>query len=407
LQSLIDSIGKVCYILGMKYKFPHIDHLDQVRPVIQDVDGFILAEKDWGWVANYVQMGPHVFPEVKTEADAIRRECRGLIFSKNGQLISRPLHKFFNIGEREETLSEKVDLTQPHVILEKLDGSMIRPIPMDGAFRLGTKMGITDVSMQAEVWLADHPRYQEYIYWLLSHNVTPIFEWCSRKQRIVIDYPEDRLVLIAVRHNYTGEYTPYGMLQTDAAYYGLDLVKTYPGTVSSMEHLIAETHDMQGQEGWVIRFEDGHMLKLKASEYVTIHKAKENILREKGVIEMLLDEKSDDVKPFLIEEDRRHLEEYETAFWQGVNATVATWAKTDELMRVRYARDQRKDFALTDALTVDPFLKSAIFKAWDNPNYDWREAVLNRVRLSLGGQAKIDETRHLWSNVKWMITDEL
>jgi RNA ligase len=391
----------------MKYKFPHIDHLDQVRPVIQDVDGFILAEKDWGWVANYVQMGPHVFPTVQTEADAIRRECRGLIFDKNGKLISRPLHKFFNIGERDETRPENVDLSQPHVILEKLDGSMVRPIPLDGAFRLGTKMGMTDVSMQAEVWLVDHPNYKSYIQWCLGHNATPIFEWCSRKQRIVIDYPEDRLVLIAVRYNQTGEYEPYHLLETDAAQYDLDLVKTYPGTVSSMEHLIAETHDMQGQEGWVIRFEDGHMLKLKASEYVTIHKAKENILREKGVIEMLLDEKSDDVKPFLIEEDRRRLEEYEDKFWHGVSQTIEDWKRVDADMRVKYARDQRKEFALNDANTLDSFLKSAIFKAWDNPNYDWREAVLNRVRLSLGGQAKIDESRHLWSNVKWTMTDEL
>lgn len=350
-------------------------------------------------------MGPHVFPEVKSEADAIRRECRGLIFDKHGYVISRPLHKFFNIGERDETRPENVDLSQPHVILEKLDGSMVRPIPVDGAFRLGTKMGITDVSMQAELWLVDHPNYKEYIRWCLGHNVTPIFEWCSRKQRIVIDYPNDRLVLIAVRYNHTGEYEPYHLLQNDAAQYNLDLVKTYPGTVHSMEHLINETHDMQGQEGWVIRFNDGHMLKLKASEYVTIHKAKENILREKGVIEMLLDEKSDDVKPFLIEEDRRRLEEYEDKFWHGIAETIEDWKRIDADMRVKYTRDQRKEFALNDASTLNSFLKSAIFKAWDIPNYDWREAVLNRVRLSLSSQAKIDETRHLWNNVKWSMVD--
>ena len=389
----------------MKYNFPHITHLDQVRPVIQDVEGFILAEREWGWVANYVQMGPHVFPEVQSEADAIRRECRGLIFNRDGYLISRPLHKFFNIGERAETLPEKVDLTQPHVILEKLDGSMVRPIPVDGAFRLGTKMGITDVSMQAEVWLVDHSNYRDYMNWCLSNNATPIFEWCSRKQRIVIDYPEDRLVLIAVRDNQTGEYVPYHVLEETAKLFKLDLVKTYPGTVNSMEHLIAETHDMQGQEGWVIRFDDGHMLKLKASEYVTIHKAKENILREKGVIEMLLDEKSDDVKPFLIEEDRRRLEEYEDKFWHGVGQTIEDWKRIDADMRNKYSRDQRKEFALNDANTLDSFLKNAIFKAWDTPSYNWRDAVLSRVRLSLSSQAKIDETRHLWNNVKWSMVD--
>lgn len=396
--------------MNMKYKFPHIDHIDQVRPVIENVEGFIMAERDWGWVANYVQMGPHVFPEVQSDADAIRRECRGLIFDKTGRLISRPLHKFFNIGERAETMPDLVDLSQPHVILEKLDGSMIRPIPMEtGVYRLGTKMGVTDVSMQAEVWLVDHPFYNQFIRWCIESNLTPIFEWCSRKQRIVIDYPEDRLVLIAVRYNHTGEYEPYHRLQDYAATYNLDLVRTYEGTVHSMVHLMQETHDMQGQEGWVIRFDDGHMLKLKASEYVTIHKAKENILREKGVIEMLLDEKSDDVKPFLIEEDRRRLEEYEDAFWHGISVTIHQWENTDRQMRERYTRDQRKEFALDDANKLDPYLKTAIFKAWDNPNYDWRAAVLDRVRLSLSSQAKVDDARHLWGGVKWNLAnvDEL
>lgn len=191
-----------------------------------------------------------------------------------------------------------------------------------------------------------------------------------------------------------------------AARYNVPVVRRYPGTVHSMEHLMQETHDLQGQEGWVIRFDDGHMLKLKASEYVTIHRAKENILREKGVIEMLLDEKSDDVKPFLIEDDRRRLEEYETAFWRGLSVTIAQWQAVDAEMRNRYSRDQRKEFALNDANKLDQYLKSAIFKAWDNPGYNWRNAVIDRVRLSLSSQAKVDDARHLWGGAKWTLSNE-
>jgi RNA ligase len=51
------------------------------------------------------------------------RECRGLIFNaETGEVISRRLHKFFNIGELPETQAEKVDITRPHIILEKMDG---------------------------------------------------------------------------------------------------------------------------------------------------------------------------------------------------------------------------------------------------------------------------------------------
>lgn len=182
----------------MKYKFPHLNHIDEVKSAIDGVEGFIVAERDWGTVINYVQMGNQTFPEVIDVPTAIRRECRGLIFDKNGFLVSRPLHKFFNLGERTETLVENVDISQPHVILEKLDGSMIRPFPTADGYRLGTKMGITDVAMQAELWLADNDNYDEFIQLHLDRGQTPIFEWCSRKQRIVIDYPQDRLVLIEI-----------------------------------------------------------------------------------------------------------------------------------------------------------------------------------------------------------------
>src|SRR5687767_10392311 len=105
----------------MKYQFPELTDLAEVRAVIENVEGFIIAEREWGFVANYVQMGIQTFPEVDSRDTAIRRECRGLIFDVNGKLTSRPFHKFFNLGERTETLLENVDLSEPHVILEKLD----------------------------------------------------------------------------------------------------------------------------------------------------------------------------------------------------------------------------------------------------------------------------------------------
>jgi len=49
-------------------------------------------------------------------------------------------------------------------------------------------------------------KYQQFAKWCIENRLTPIFEWCSRKQRIVIDYPEDKLVLLAVRENMSGKY---------------------------------------------------------------------------------------------------------------------------------------------------------------------------------------------------------
>lgn len=108
----------------MKYEFPRITHLDEIRTAIAGADEFIIAERDWGYVVNYLVNMKDTFPPVETVNDAIRREARGLIFDRDGSLISRPYHKFFNVNERDETQAHLIDLSQPHRILEKLDGCL-------------------------------------------------------------------------------------------------------------------------------------------------------------------------------------------------------------------------------------------------------------------------------------------
>ena len=85
-----------------------------------------------------------------------------LFLIKDGNILSRRFHKFFNVGEREETLIDKIDLNQPHTILEKLDGSMVTPIinPDTGELFWGTKMGRTDISEDVAEFVEDKPEYK-------------------------------------------------------------------------------------------------------------------------------------------------------------------------------------------------------------------------------------------------------
>jgi RNA ligase len=50
------------------------------------------------------------------------RECRGLIFSDKGNILSRRFHKFFNVNELEETHESLIDINRPHILTEKMDG---------------------------------------------------------------------------------------------------------------------------------------------------------------------------------------------------------------------------------------------------------------------------------------------
>ena len=384
----------------MRYEFPEIRHLDDVRAAIEGRDEFIIAERNWGYVVNYLVKMTDTFPPVATELDAIRRECRGMLFHKDGKIMARRLHKFFNVNERDETQMHTIDLNRPHVILEKLDGSMITPVVTDAGIRWGTKMGITDVGMGAELFVAQHNNYDQLARECITRGMTPILEWCSRKQRIVIDYPEDRLVLLAIRHNVSGEYVGYADLLEWGQVHGIDVVRAYAGTAANMENLIAETRASEGMVGWIIRFDDGHMLKIKGDWYVRIHKAKDALIHEKNVVSMLVKEEIDDVKSFILEDDRKRVDEFETNFWMGVADTVRNYDRyydsviASGLDRKRYAQDWMPTIKKND-----PVAPGIVFGRFDGR--DTRTMVLDIIKKSLGSQTKIDEVRNLWGGHRW------
>jgi RNA ligase len=397
----------------MNYQFPAINHLDDVRPAIAGRDEFIVAEREWGYVVNYMVAMTDTFPEVKTAGGsakmreeatrnkAIRRECRGLLFNKDGSIIARRLHKFFNVNERDETQFGAIDFTKPHVILEKLDGSMITPVSTAAGLRWGTKMGITDVSMQAEAWIATRPDIAQWAENMLAAGWTPIFEWCSRQQRIVIDYVIDRLVLVAVRRTVEGTYMPYDEMFNLASGNAIEVVRTYKGSAESMEQLMSETKASEGIEGYIIRFDDGHMLKIKGEWYLRIHKTKDNLTHEKNVVELLITDKMDDAKAFMMKEDRERVETFETEFWEGIAQEVENYDRYFNAV-VSSGLD-RKEFALRWLPTIqdqDPYAGNIVFGKFDGR--DTRKMVMDIIAKNVGTQTKIDSVRSLWGgNARW------
>lgn len=181
------------------------------------------------------------------------RERLTSVFHNVAQVISRRLHKFFNISELPETEPEKVDIGRPHIILEKMDGyvmlritcmqhlltdhrlarCLVAPFMSEGRIRFGSKMGVTEMSVRmeethlarcdidyysfAKLWLGEAAlkSFAEFGSNGLTHllttvplsadrGFTPIFEYCSAQHQIVVGYEEDFLMLLAMRHNTTG-----------------------------------------------------------------------------------------------------------------------------------------------------------------------------------------------------------
>lgn len=384
----------------MFYDFPRINHISDVLPHIKDREEFRVIEKDDYTVINYAVAFDNTFEwDINDPVGfAIRRECRGLIFdTKTGQLISRPYHKFFNVGERDETSINKINLYEPHVVLEKLDGSMIRPIPTKEGFRLATKAGITDVAMNAEAFTIGNSNYNKFIKYCIDKDSTPIFEWISRKNRIVIDYPEDNLIITAVRSNKTGFYLPYSILQTLAYDFKLPLVKALDGlAVQNINLFVKQVREWDDGEGVVIRFNSCHMVKVKADDYVLRHKTKDQINQEKNVITVILNDSVDDLIPLLTTEDATRLQEFQRAFWLGVEDVASEIY--DLYLQIDKGQDQ-KEFAMSAVASVLPQYQNFMYRLRKGDKV--KDLVVEQIRKSLGSQSKIDSSRWLFGNIVW------
>jgi RNA ligase len=384
----------------MNYDFPQIETIEDVLDDINGYDEIRVMDKGDYTVINYAVAFEETFAWDLEDphASSIRRECRGLIFDKEGKLISRPYHKFFNAGEKEETQLNKINLYEPHVVLEKLDGSMIRPIPTADGFRLATKAGITDISQQAEEFIADKPEYDKFIRSSIACGLIPIFEWCSRKNRIVIDYPQDQLILTAVRDKLTGTYLLYPNIVGTGKNYNIPVVKAIAGDDTDIQKVVDHIRKWDDGEGVVIRFDTGHMVKVKADDYILRHKSKESINQEKNVIQVVLDDAVDDMIPLLTKEDAERLKNFQKAFWDSVEHTAMDMNDLYNAGNTMYP--DKKEFAVN-------FVQKMILPFHAPIMYAIRggrptiEVIKEMIRKSLTSQAKLNDNRWLWGNLDW------
>ena len=368
----------------MNYTFPIIRHIDDVLPHIEGRDEFVVAERDDYDVINYVVAMQDTFDMADRDdlGGAVRRECRGLIFYKDGTLMSRPFHKFFNVNEREETQAHDFVMTQNHVVMEKMDGSMIRPVLCGDYLRLGTKMGVTEVAMKAEAWLAGQdPALKAWLRKCVEDGVTPLFEWCSRDNQIVLDYARDDLVYLGTRDNATGAY----VMDTSCPF---TVVPQYGSVDVSLDDYVERQRVAEEREGDIIRFADGHMVKIKNDWYVRIHKALDRIRFDRNIVKLILHQEVDDLLPLLPTGDADRVREFERKFAERLAQITEDYERYWNTV-VASGLD-RKQYAQEWMPTIkgnDPFAPAYVFGRFAGK--DGREMILANIE------------KHLSTNVKW------
>lgn len=357
--------------------------LAQVREAISGRDEFSVMDRGSYVAVDYNYVLPDSF-------EGLRSECRGIKFAPDGTCIARPFAKFHNLGEKPHTMQDALPWNAPHVVLEKLDGSMVHPMVVDGEILWCTRAGVTEVSLKAPITTPVAVLAEES----LERGLTPIFEYIGPSNRIVLRYDTDDMILTGIRNIETGALTPYYELRRIGQHYGVPVVNAYGSNIVEIASFLEHTRNLKDAEGYVVRWHDGGMVKIKAEDYVLRHRSKDSLAYEKNVLQLIIGGLVDDTVPMLSPEDAAALLAYEKVvrgaidYWAGQLADLVRRVRGDDPTRWSTFR---KTFALDCAPHISPLLRPAAWAIWDGT--EPHKAVADVILRHTGSQSEVDVLR--------------
>ena len=388
--------------------------ITSIEPILAAIEGLqeirVLPQPEGFQSVDYLFVQPNTFgrtdsadPQLVLQAQ-LRRECRGIKFDMDGQLIARPYPKFFNLNQHPETQAGVVDWTQPHDVLDKLDGSMVHPIPLNGGITMTTRKTVGDVAPKAQHWMervSGRP-YIGFCREMLATGMTPIFEWCSKTQPIVLRHTHDDAIITGIRNTRTGVFVSYDDMVYLGRQAGLPVVARLNAPVSDIAAFAEYVRTLVGAEGHVLRFhQSGWMIKFKGEDYLNRTGILESIAHETIILNSVLSNTDDDLMPVLEPIHQAALARYATCVRERLLATetqLRGWANL-ALDGVSDPKAERK--------RIYGVVKVHVPQAWIGPVMGIIDGqapdavVLKAVQKSVFTQTRLDGFRAAWNGPVW------
>lgn len=196
----------------------------------------------------------------KTQYEGLWNEttlsCRGLIVDGDGEIKARCFPKFFNYEECLDSVHGRLLRNLAFTVSEKMDGSL------GILYWVGDRPFIaTRGSFESEQAVRANALLSKYDISSLDRSVTYLFEIIYPENRICVDYKgrEDLVFLSAYETASGSEVSPNHPFPSAARY---DLGSDF-GAIKAL--------NIDNQEGFVVRFEDGYRFKIKFEDYVRLH----------------------------------------------------------------------------------------------------------------------------------------
>ncbi len=240
------------------------------------------------------------------------REMRGIcfVFKEDGSLFERfiLLEKFFNLNQVPDTLYSVVKNYKIKFINNKEDGSIASFIKLPNGKVVGrSKMGFdNDQANGINRIYRTNTDVKKFVDYVISIDYTPIFEFVSPYNRIVLRYPSEELILLKLRDNKTGKHID---IRDHLDKVGSIRVAPFEDEIHDLDQLIDLTATQVDKEGSIVTCEDEHgrdfFFKIKTPWYMSLHGLlTDDLYREHIIIGYILDDKIDDILGQIPEDEK-------------------------------------------------------------------------------------------------------
>lgn len=346
--------------------------------------------------------------------EPITHECRGVILRKtdNGWVVvCLPPNKFFNQHEghcpifKEDDFNARCELLS---FVEKCDGTGITIWNDNGNWRVSTLGTITPMQCGDSPWTFEHlfwnivdAKYPRLIKWLEDLNLPGAFitifcELCSEENRVVTRYSDDRIYLLCVRRNDTGEYLKFlGDVAEETGLHlparmsfssvGVDTLEKAKDFVESESKKI----DQYGEypEGMVVvdNSTNEPICKMKNSLYLQLHHAigaGDTRCTRNRVIEAFFCGNMDDLYPVLTPSMQEFADKLRDWWVEKIGAVLKL---INSLKGLEF--DSMKDYALYVKDHIAPEFQPLFFKN----------------KLEVAGKVRLDDSVDSEKVSKWMV----
>ena len=307
--------------------------------------------------------------------DDITLSCRGLVVDGDGNILAKPLKKFKNIEEYDES---EIDLNQDFDVFKKMDGSLIilfyYSVMKSWVFASRGSF-ISEQAKEAE------KMFNKKHLNKLETDFTYVFEILYPENRIVVDYGNTRdMVLLTKIDTKSGRELYYDDMYAKYSKFLTVVERFYAHDKNNKNPKIKSLYDLkklnkENEEGFVIRFLNGMRVKIKFEEYVRLHRIITNVsnltvwehLKNNYDFNELIDRVPDEFYSWL----KKTIHELKCQYNEIERNALLDFVRIYHINGIR----ERKEFA-TEACKCD--YTSILFKLYDKKKYD--EIIWKQIR---------------------------